>query len=106
MFSLSLLPFRSLIALCFPISPLSSLSFFADPWERVLREELTRAEQKHILKAWSVPPSERHIDFLLSDQNLHDIGFIPILSEERRRISETNLEKKSECRFVLPFLGI
>ena len=73
------------------------VEFLADSWERVSWEELRKVEQKHIQKAWFVPSSERSIDTLLRDSNLHEIGFIPNLSEDRRRISETNLEKKSKC---------
>ncbi|TXG63382.1 hypothetical protein EZV62_010376 [Acer yangbiense] len=51
-------------------------------------------------KAWSISPSRRHIDHMLSDKNLHDIGFIPVLSEERRRVSESNLVKKRKLTAV------
>ena len=67
----------------------------ADPWERVPWEQLSATEKKHISAAWSVDVPERHIYFLLNDARLYDIEFISVLSEDRRRISETNLEKKS-----------
>ncbi|KAI9175113.1 hypothetical protein LWI28_027533 [Acer negundo] len=43
----------------------------------------------------------RHVNFLLSDQNLYDIGFILVLSEDRRRILKTNLEMKSKTKFTI-----
>ncbi|KAK0573338.1 hypothetical protein LWI29_006669 [Acer saccharum] len=80
--------------------PVSAGESTRKSWERVPWEDLSKVEQAHVSAAWSVAPSERHIDILLSDHNLHGIGFIPELSEDRRRIAETNLEKKRKLTAV------
>ncbi|KAI9198881.1 hypothetical protein LWI28_023695 [Acer negundo] len=57
-------------------------------------EDLSKTEWEHISKAWFVSPSQRQINVLLDDRSLHDIGFIPELSKDRRKAAERNLEKK------------
>ncbi|KAI9182075.1 hypothetical protein LWI28_021813 [Acer negundo] len=65
---------------------LSDYCVSAAVWERIPLEDIS--------KAWYVSPSRRHVDVLLDDQNLCDIGFISMLSKVRKKAMERNLEKK------------
>ena len=80
---------------------LSKCVFSAATWERVPSEELTKAERKHISEAWLVFPDRRHVDFLLDDRRLHDLGFIVNLTEARRRKVEKTLSKKSKPQIII-----
>ena len=70
--------------------------FSAAAWERVPCEDLTREERKHISDAWLVSRDRRHVDFLLDDHRLHELGFFVDLTEARRRKVEKTLSKKSK----------
>ena len=77
--------------------------FSAAAWERVPSEDLTREERKHISDAWLVSPERRHVDHLLDDRRLHELGFIVDLTEDRRRKVEKNLSKKSKLLIMVIF---
>ncbi|KAI9161556.1 hypothetical protein LWI28_018621 [Acer negundo] len=51
-------------------------------WERVPLESFSQAKRDHISKAWSVLQTRRHANYLLDDWRLHELSFIPILSED------------------------
>ena len=70
--------------------------FGAAGWDHIPFESLSRAEQKHVSDAWLVSPERRHVDILLDDRWLHELGFIVTLSEARRRKVEKTLSKKSK----------